>query len=71
VQEMIAHLPHLRRIMEGGSLEGRESLTQFGVLAPPLGTARLKAVEVVAALLMTGAPAAVAGPSGCCPPPPP
>ena len=60
-QEMIAHLPHLRKIMEGASMEGKESLTQFGLLAPPLGTARLKAVEVVAALLMTRAPQADAG----------
>ena len=58
---MVKHLGRLKDILEGSGAAGKKMLTPFGVLAPPLGTARLKAVEVVSALLLTCNPVAEAG----------
>lgn len=61
LQEMTPLLGRIPDILEGESVGGARMLTPFGVLAPPLGLTRLKAVEVVAALTFTGLPQADAG----------
>ena len=48
---MIAHLPHLKEMLQGrGPVQNIQ--TPFGILDPPLGSLRLKAVEMVLVLVM-------------------
>lgn len=63
VQGMVKQLPRLVGLLEGGlgGEEGTAQETPFGRLAPPLGSARLKAVEAIYALLAMGDPAAEEG----------
>ena len=51
LQEMVAHLPDLEKMLQGKeSVSGMQ--TPFGTLNPPLGSLRLKAVEMVLVLVM-------------------
>lgn len=60
-QGVLGHLERLVVMLEEGVGGAVAQETPFGMLAPPLGTARLKAVEVVAALLRMGSPSAEQG----------
>lgn len=60
-QGVLGHLGRLVVMLEEGVGGAVAQETPFGMLAPPLGTARLKAVEVVAALLRMGSPSAEQG----------
>lgn len=51
MQEMISRIPQIRGILQGKDAEA-QMLTPFGVLSPPLGSLRLKAVEVVLVLIL-------------------
>ncbi|BDA44664.1 Serine/threonine-protein phosphatase 6 regulatory subunit at N-terminal half [Coccomyxa sp. Obi] len=65
VQGMVKQLPRLVGLLEGGATGGsgeqQAQETPFGQLSPPLGSARLKAVEVIYALLALGDTAAEVG----------
>lgn len=61
LQEIVARLGRLKQIMQNSKPVDKQLPTPFGLLAPPLGTARLKAVELVAALVHTGDPVAEQG----------
>ncbi len=60
-QGILGHLGRLVAMLEAGAGGAAAQETPFGLLAPPLGPARLKAVEVVAALLRLGSPSAEQG----------
>ena len=51
---MLGHLGRLVEMLEQGVGNPPAQETPFGLLEPPLGTARLKAVELVATLLRLG-----------------
>ena len=51
---MLGHLGRLVEMQEQGVGNPPAQETPFGLLEPPLGTARLKAVELVATLLRLG-----------------
>ena len=65
MQGLLARLPALVAMLEGGGTNGaltpNAQATPYGCLAPPLGQARLKAVELVYALLLLGDPAGEQG----------
>ncbi|KAK9834883.1 hypothetical protein WJX81_006337 [Elliptochloris bilobata] len=61
VQGVLGHLGRLVEMLEQGVGGPTAQETPFGLLEPPLGTARLKAVEVVAALLRLGSTSAEQG----------
>ena len=54
-------MDRLLELLNGSAVSMTKMLTPFGMLAPPLGSVRLKAVEVVSALLMTKNPIAENG----------
>lgn len=58
LQELASHLGQLHEMLEGSAASQVQMLTPFGMLSPPLGQPRLKAVHVVAALIFTGLPQA-------------
>lgn len=60
-QGVLGHLGRLVEMLEQGVGNPPAQETPFGLLEPPLGTARLKAVELVATLLRLGNPAAEQG----------
>ena len=58
---MLGHLGRLVEMLEQGVGNPPAQETPFGLLEPPLGTARLKAVELVATLLRLGSLSAEQG----------
>jgi len=51
---MLAYLPQLVAFLAAGQEGGATQETPYGLLAPPLGRARLKVVELLAVLLQVG-----------------
>ena len=64
-QGVLGKLPQLAQLLDPGRMEGPDLSapqdTPYGLLSPPLGQARLKAVEVLYSILSLSDPAAEQG----------
>ena len=65
VQGVVGKLPELAELLDADRTEGPDLIapqdTPYGILSPPLGQARLKAVEVLYSILGLSDPAAERG----------